>query len=296
MPRISAIIPCYNGAHFLPDALESALAQTYSDCELIVVDDGSTDATGEVAARYCERYPGRVRYIRQENQGLAAARNAAIEQSGGELLALLDCDDLWLPERLAEGVRIMDADPKAGLVHANILRVDGDLKPIGVPDRSGEKLAGRIWREIYVRRAHISCPTALFRRSCLEETGLFDTALSRLGCEDRDLWFRIARGFEVAYIPRVLAHYRVTAASMSRNPEKMLRARMHVLDKYDDGTAAFRAMRREGFAAVCEEMAAQCRAAGNRAEARSWTWKGFRSCPLQKRFAVPALKSLAGMD
>ncbi len=97
MPAVSVIIPAYNCSVYLPEAIESVLTQTYTDIEIIVVDDGSTDDTPEVVAPYLDR----IRYIRQSNKGLPAARNTGIRASGGEFVALLDGDDSWLPEKLA---------------------------------------------------------------------------------------------------------------------------------------------------------------------------------------------------
>src|SRR5216684_1094167 len=97
-PRVSAIIPAYNGEAFVADAIESVLAQTFPVSEIVVVDDGSTDQTAEVVERYASKG---VRCIRQKNQGPTAARNRGIVQTTGELLAFLDCDDIWLPEKTA---------------------------------------------------------------------------------------------------------------------------------------------------------------------------------------------------
>jgi glycosyltransferase involved in cell wall biosynthesis len=291
MPRVSAIVPCYNGAHFLPDALDSALAQTFADYELLVIDDGSTDNTAEVAGDYSARHPGRVRYIHQENKGLAVARNTAIAAARGDLLALLDCDDLWMPERLAEGVRVMDACPEVGLLHADIVCIDADRRPLPPLSRDERFLSGRIFEHIYTRRAHVSCPTVLFRRECVEKVGGFDPELTRLGCEDRDLWLRIARHWPFAYIPRPMAQYRITPGSMSRNREKMMKAKMYVLEKHAGASLRGRMLRREALAGVYQEMAELSTGAGEPAEARRWWLKTLATCPWRRRYATLALKS-----
>jgi len=232
MPKVSILIPSYNAAHFLPTSLESALSGTYQDFEIIVIDDGSSDNTREVVQSFVDKIPNKIRYFWQENKGLAVARNTGISKAQGEYLALLDADDQWLPCRLEEGVRILDADSSVALVHGNVTNIDINNKEINTPKRRVQFLNGFIFDNIFLRRADISCPTALFRRSCCDNAGMFDVNLTRLGCEDRDLWLRIAQKHKIIYIDKVLSYYRVTPESMSRNLNKMLEARLYVIDKY----------------------------------------------------------------
>ena len=232
MPKVTVLIPSYNAAHFLPTSIESALSQTYQDFEIVVIDDGSSDKTKDVVKTYIDKYPNKIHYLWQENKGLPAARNTGIAHSQGEYLALLDADDKWLPCRLEEEVGILDADSSIGIVHANITLIDVNGKEISTPKRQINHLNGFIFNNILLRKADISCPTVLFRRSCSEEVGLFDINLSRLGCEDRDLWLRIAQKYKIAYIDKVLSYYRVSPQSMSSNLEKMLAARLYVIDKF----------------------------------------------------------------
>jgi len=232
MPKVSILIPSYNSAHFLPISIESALSGTYQDFEIIVIDDGSSDNTQEVMQSFIKKYPHKIRYIWQENKGLAVARNTGIAQAQGEYLALLDADDKWLPCRLQEGVRILDADSSIGLVHGNITYIDINDKEIRTPKRRVQFLNGFIFENIFLRKADIACPTVLFRRTCCQEAGGFDVNLSRLGCEDRDLWLRIAPQCKIAYIDKVLSFYRLTPQSMSQNIDKMTKARLYVIDKY----------------------------------------------------------------
>jgi len=232
MPKVTVLIPAYNAAHFLPTSIESALGQTYQDFEILVIDDGSTDNTREVVAVYVDKHPGKVRYIFQENKGLAEARNTGIAQSQGEYLALLDADDQWLPCRLQEGVMVLDADPSIGLVHGNITNIGIDGKEINTTKRNPVFLSGWIFENIFTRKADISCPTVLFRKSCCQDVGGFDAKLAKLGCEDRDLWLRISQKYKIVYIDKVLSNYRITPQSMSRNLKKMMEARFYVIDKY----------------------------------------------------------------
>lgn len=231
MPKVSIIIPTYNNAHYLPDAVDSAMAQTYTDYEIIIIDDGSTDDTKQVVVPYLEKVGSRLKYIYQKNKGLAAARNTAINHAAGEYIALLDADDKWCKDRLEETVQAIERDEKIGVVHANIMRFSDGEGNLGVPDRSMEKLSGSILKEIFLRKTNIACPTVLFRKKCCDEVGGFDENLARLGCEDRELWLRIAEKYEFFYIDKVLARYRINPASMSRNKEKMMKARLYVVDK-----------------------------------------------------------------
>lgn len=231
MAKVSVIIPVYNGEKYIAEALDSALNQTFTDYEVIVVNDGSVDSTEDIVANYVQKHPEKIFYFYQKNRGLAAARNAAIHYSKGKYLALLDADDRWLPERLEETVKVMENDSTVGLVHSNIIRFS-DNGVLDIPKRKTKYLNGMIFNHIFLRDAHIACPTVLIRRSSLDELGMFDENLSYLGCEDRDLWLRIARHSKVSYIDKVLAYYRINANSMSHNQDKMHKARLYVVDKH----------------------------------------------------------------
>lgn len=230
MPKVDVIIPAYNAAKYLAAALASVEAQTFEDWRIVLIDDGSTDNTAEVAAPFMERLEQRFTYIRQENQGLPAARNTAIRNSSSEYMALLDSDDIWLPNRLAESLRYLESHPRVGVSHSSVAFVDetGEiLKTFDTPQKHGE---GMVAPYIYMRKLQLPCPTVTFRRSCIEKVGLFDETMR--ATEDRDLWFRIALHFEVGFIPKVLAHYRVSAASMSSDPNRMLQAQLRFIEKH----------------------------------------------------------------
>ena len=229
-PRVSALVPAYNADAYLGQALDSALAQRFADFEVVVVDDGSTDDTGEIADRYAALHPDRIRVIHQPNAGLPAARNAAIEMARGELFALLDSDDVWQPDHLRLAVAAFDANPELGLVHANIERIDAQGHWI--------MTCGPRWQDvrdpyaaIALRLEHVSCPTVVFHRRCVEVVGAFDLQFTGLGCEDRDLWLRIAERFPIRYLDVVTASYRLHGNNMSANHGKMHAARLKLLDK-----------------------------------------------------------------
>jgi len=276
-PRVSAIVPAYNAARWLGAALDGFLGQTFAAAEAVVVDDGSSDDTAAIAARYAAQHPQRVRVLRQENQGLCGARNAALAAARGEYFALLDADDVWLPQHLERSVAALDADAALGLVHANIERIDGDGRTLHVPPRywrAGDDAFARI----FLREEHVSCPTAVFRRRVYEQVGPFDLQFNRLGCEDRDLWLRIALVAPLRFLPEVHALYRHHGSNMSANTEKMQRARRLLIDKFA-ATPRGAALRRRALAALHAGSGDEHLNAGRRREAFGAYLRAFAQAP-----------------
>jgi len=211
---VSVVIPCYRQAHFLADAINSALAQTYPAVEVVVVDDGSPDNTAAVAARY-----HRVRCISQENQGLAAARNAGLAASTGEFIVFLDADDRLMPNAVETGVALLTRDQRLGFVagRSRFIAADGSPLPTTQPFRP----AGDPYREL-LRRNSIRMPgMAMFRRSSLDALGGFDTRID--ACADYELYLRVSRSFPVLLHDEVVAEYRRHGANMSGDAVLMLR-------------------------------------------------------------------------
>jgi len=234
MAIVDIIVPAFNAAKYLPFALQSVLSQTFEDWRVLLVDDGSTDNTEQVVASFRDRFGSRIQYIRQENRGLPAARNTAIRASSGEFLALLDADDVWFPNRLEESLKILRARPQAGLSYGGITGIDSEGR-IGDTFVGNQRYAeGNIAPYIYMRKVELPCPTMTFRRKCIEQVGLFDETMR--ATEDRDLWLRIALRYEVAFVPKVIAYYRVSANSMSTDPERMLLAQVQFIEKHYGAT------------------------------------------------------------
>lgn len=168
-PKVSAIIPTFNRAAFVGRAIDSALAQSWPNVEVVVTDDGSTDNTAEVLAGYGDR----IRVVSQPNQGLSAARNAAIKASSGEFLALLDDDDEWLPERLAIQMPCMLDNADASLVGGGTIVIDAAGKP--VPRRRPVRTrVEHVAFKAFFAANRINCPTALIRRTVIDSVGPFD--------------------------------------------------------------------------------------------------------------------------
>jgi glycosyltransferase involved in cell wall biosynthesis len=232
---VSVVIPCYNQAHFLAEAITSALDQAYRPREVVVVDDGATDDTAAVAARYPD-----VQCLRQRNQGLAAARNAGLRACRGDLVVFLDADDRLLPGALAVGAAAAEAHPDAVFVVGRHRRIDADGAPLPTPMRP------RVMRDHYaslVRRCWIAMPaTVMYRAATLRAVGGFD-ARQRYA-EDYDLYLKLARRFPVVDHHVEVAEYRQHPGTISRDVDRMLRATLGVLAAHRPGPSAPAALRR----------------------------------------------------
>ena len=230
MATVDIIIPAYNAAKYLPQAIESVLAQTFEDWRILLIDDGSTDNTAEVISPFLEQASKKIKYIKQSNRGLPAARNTAIKNSSAEFLALLDADDVWLPNRLSESLKSFQHRPPAGLSYGLISRIDQNGKVMDTWKGNERWTEGSIAPYIYMLKVQLPCPTITFRRKCVDEVGLFDESMR--ATEDRDLWLRIAQRYEVASTPEVIAYYRTSPSSMSTDPERMLKAQLQFIRKH----------------------------------------------------------------
>lgn len=288
-PLVSAIIPAFNSGAYLEAAVLSAVNQVYQNVEIIIVDDGSTDGTDQLADDLAARWPARVRVIHQANAGVCAARNAGIAAARGEILAMLDADDEWLPQHVQEAVAVFDADDRVGLVHANNEWIDG----AGVVDRviEGRWPASRAkdpWESMFLRLEHVNCLTAVFRRSALGGEPAFDMRFNRLGCEDRDLWLRLAANHRVVYLDKVTARYRRHGDNTTRQTERMLQARLVLIAKHASSDKG-RQLAKQALAASYVDSADEYRTSRQFGQALS---KALRALVL-KPFAVRVWKAVA---
>lgn len=197
-PRVSVVMPCYNGEAYLAAAIDSVLGQTVTDLELIVVDDGSTDGSAIVLSRYGDR----IRVLRQANAGVSAARNAGVAAAQGEFLAFLDSDDWWEPEFLQEMLAAMN-DPAVAIAYCGWQNVGvRPGEPFVPPDYEGPDKLHHLLRFASLWPIH-----GILIRSCHMPPGPpFNPAYP--ACEDYDLWLRIAAFHRIRLVPRVLAYYR----------------------------------------------------------------------------------------
>lgn len=225
-PLVSIVVPTYNYGHFVCETIESALAQTYSPVEIIVVDDGSTDDTRTRLAVYGYR----VHYIHQQNRGLSAARNTGIAAAQGEFIALLDSDDLWLPDKLARQVASCVREPDAGVVATERFAIDETGKRL---DYVSERCSRDGFRELTMRDLlefpAFSPSSVLARKDALLAVGGFDEGLTAV--EDMEMWVRIAARFRVLRLHATLTAQRFHSKSMSHQADSMLRNHQKVIDQ-----------------------------------------------------------------
>jgi len=224
-PLVSVVIPSYNYARFLGDAIESVVRQVYERVEIVVVDDGSTDDT----ARVVGSYPA-VKYVRQENQGLAAARNTGIRHATGEYVVFLDADDRLLPTALAAGVESLRDHPEAAFTWGRFRCIGGDGSPLD--DTVPPSLPDDDPYRALLRMNHIVNPaTVMYRREAIERIGGFDLDASVRASEDYDLYLRLASEYPICRHFETVVEYRKHDANMSADANLMLNAVLAVLTK-----------------------------------------------------------------
>ncbi len=219
---VSIIIPCYQQAHFLPDAISSILRQTYSDIEIVVVDDGSTDRTREVAISH----PA-VRYVTQSNAGVSDARNTGFGMSRGEYVVFLDADDRLLADAIEIGTRSLSEHPSCALTFGTFFMIDaeGNRRNPSFPLTSLTYGYKELLQENVIGNPGV----ALYRRWAISAVGGFDLVNGPAG--DYDLYLRIARLFPLACHRHPVIEYRRHAANMSNDPGIMLKACLSALNK-----------------------------------------------------------------
>ena len=187
MPLVSIVIPAYNAAAYLPATLDSVLAQSFCNYEIIVVNDGSPDTPQ--LEEGLQPYFGKIRYLKQENRGPSSARNTGIQAARGKYIAFLDSDDIWLPKHLANQMAMLASDPSLGLVYANGVQIRDD-RPVGVSfDRTPQSLPVN-FDSLLREQSTVNTSSAVVSRQALVEAGMFDEQFRR--CEDYDLWLRLA--------------------------------------------------------------------------------------------------------
>lgn len=234
-PRVSVIVPVYNAEAYLQATVESLLAQTYTDWEAVLCDDGSTDGSLALSWELAQR-DVRIRVITQRNSGHpGTTRNTAVKASQGELIAFLDSDDLWESEKLAHQVAALDASPEAGVCHT-AYDLTGDPETVEASNRVWQWYQGG---EVTFRRQfEANCfltSTVMMRRSLFDALGGFDEAHVLRGSEDLDLWNRMLLQTRSVFVPEVMTHYRIHGASISHKSEYIKdKAALYILGKLRD--------------------------------------------------------------
>jgi glycosyltransferase involved in cell wall biosynthesis len=228
-PKISVIIPTYNHSQYLKRAIDSVLNQTYEDFEIIVVDDGSTDNTRGLI----DAYGNQIKYIYQENQGLASARNTGIQASQAKYVAFLDADDWFAKENLEIKVSYLEDHPDAAWVYSDWQYLDdkGNYLEKGstIFKYAHKKLTGHIFEELVYNRNFISPCTVAVKKTILEDVGYFDPSV--ICQEDLDLWLRISLKYPAHYIDKVLVYVTALPGSLSRDFSKWVSGNAVIVDK-----------------------------------------------------------------
>ena len=225
--KVSVNICCYNGDQFIRETIESILKQTFNNFEIIVIDDGSKDKTGEIIKSFSD---SRIKYYYQENKGLSASRNRAIELSCGEYIALLDQDDLWEPEKLKLQVDILNSNPNIGLVYSDVYFVDENGFGNNRFFMQRKPQSGWITKSLIAGNL-IPCPTVIIRRNLLnEETSLFRLDLHIV--EEYELFLRLSLITEFEYINKPLAKYRLHEGNTSKNLENRWKEELLILNEF----------------------------------------------------------------
>lgn len=286
---VSVVIPAYNAAWCVERAVDSAVAQTYARREIVVVDDGSTDATPVVLARYGDG----VRIVRQPNGGLPRARNAGIAAARGEFVAFLDADDWWLPEKLARQVALLQSRPQLGFCSTAAQVVGEDGRPLKLwPCPGGcDRMIERLFENPSVIPG--SGSGVVMRRALAERIGGFDPALHSL--EDIDMWMRAAAAAGYACIAEPLTVIHRSAQSMSRSLDTMRAAALLVLRKNRNLLAPERRGRfwQSCYAATLTDYAKWEHRAGRRRDAVRHLLEALARAPLARgRLALSLLAAV----
>ncbi|MEC4819138.1 MAG: glycosyltransferase [Scytonema sp. PMC 1069.18] len=246
MPKVSVIIPAYNAMAYLPEAVESVLKQTFTDFEVLIVDDGSSDGTVEWASQIED---SRVRLISQKNQGSSASRNQGIISSQGEYIALLDADDIWEPTKLEKQVRCLEADSSVGLVDSWTILIKQQGQSTGRVIISYAE-EDDVWKQLVQFKTVCCCDsTPLIRRSCFETVGLFNRELPFL--EDLDMWIRLASRYRFKVIKEPLVRYRQHPGSKSTHCHETLEAFRTIIEKaFESVPPELLPLRERGYARI----------------------------------------------
>lgn len=221
--QVTVVVPCFNSAAFIGETLRSALGQSYRSLDIVVVNDGSTDGIHEVLAPFLQK----IRLIDQRNQGVSAARNAAIDASGGQYIAFLDADDLWEPTKIERQVAFLEQHPEIGVVHTDRRLIGGAGEPVRPRARLLPRPAEGWCLDDLIQANSIILSSVMVRRATLGSRR-FLTPCDR--AEDWQMWIDLARDVPFGFIDERLTAYRVHAQGASADSIKMLRAMAAVAD------------------------------------------------------------------
>jgi glycosyltransferase involved in cell wall biosynthesis len=267
-PLVSVIMPAYNTEKYIGDSIQSVLDQTYRNWELHVVDDGSTDKTSDIARQFAER-DSRVRYFFQQNSGQGIARNTAIARSNGSLIAFLDADDIWLPQKLEFQVQAMIA------VNADVIYSNGFIiyEPGATPGATEFSIVpgtieGRKMLDLLLPFNFIFVQSVVLRKEILPNANPFDESLL---CEDYDLWLRLASNGALFHgMPEKLIKYRRHPAATTHRNSKLLKPMLRVVQRHINAGTLDEERKRTRLRRLYRDLIAALVEEGELAEARQF--------------------------
>jgi len=271
--EVGVVITCYNEQEYISDAIESVLNQTAFDAirEIVVVDDGSSDDSKAVTRPYADSYP-KLRYIYQENKGLAVARNTGIRNTTGAYIALLDGDDLWLEQKLEKQLAFLDGNPEVGLLYTDFYVFNGGERRVYARhfDREDEDTL----EQLFLHGGPIIPSTAIITRNCLQKVGLFDPELRR--AQDTELWLRIAHDWPVHHIGEPLIRKRNHGNSLGADAEKKSAYLLQITEKIAQRYPGLRPHRRKRVAMIYARLARRMALKGKRKKAARAALRAIR--------------------
>ncbi|WP_017299507.1 glycosyltransferase family 2 protein [Nodosilinea nodulosa] len=281
-PLVSVVIPAYNAADFIGQTLRSVVAQTYRHLEIIVVDDGSCDRTQAIVQGWMQQEP-HIKLLHQANAGVAAARNLGIENARGQFIAPLDADDVWHPHAIEKLVsKFQASSATVGVIYAWSVDIDQNDRPTG--SFHAARIAGDVYKTLICHNFLGNASSTLIRKACLDQTGGYDVefmAQNSQGCEDWDLYLRLAKSYDFAVVPEFLIGYRKIQSSMSRNHEQMARSHQLMLQKNQQKSPDLPSyFYRLSCSSFYLYLAQQCSASENSRDTLSWLWRAVKIDPI----------------
>jgi len=222
---VSVIMPTYNRVDYLPLAIDSVLNQTYGNLELLIIDDGSTDATRELVSSYND---DRIFYSYQDNQGQSVARKSGLNNARGEFICFLDSDDLMKPCKLERQLQLMEANPDYHVIYGENEIID-EKGLVQTQARSLRRYSGNIMKELLVFN-FIEFETAMIRRICFDEMG--GPNVNTRVADDYELFLKFSTRYKFLYIPEIFAQYRVMASQISSNKDKRFQSNFTILSNF----------------------------------------------------------------
>lgn len=275
---VSIIVPTYNRAGLLREAIESVINQEYQDWQLIVADDGSTDDSEKIVRQYQDDL--RVLYFKQDNRGQAAARNLGISHASGDLIAFLDSDNRWLPHKLAAQVSYMDQHPNVDVLYGETERIDGSGRTWPGPIR--RRFSGIVWKELLVDN-FVTFNTSVVRSGKLRAVGGMDDTVRR--GDDYDLWLRLARDSVFHFLPGVVTQYRVEGSRISDDVDGRMQSNLAAVGRFIRSNPGLlgASERRKIKARVYARFARAMSSAGRTSHGISLAMRAVASAPLSLR-------------